>query len=135
MMGAWGTGIYDNDDAGDFAGEIPNGGLAAVQAALDRAAQAEYLEAPDGACALVAADVVARMRSGQGYDDAYSEMIVTWVSDNPEKPSAELVGHALAAIARVRADDSELRELWSENADELPAWLATLTDIERRLST
>jgi hypothetical protein len=124
-----------NDDASDFAAEIPDGGLAAVHAALARAVQGDYLDSPHAACALVAADVVARMHSGQGHNDAYSESIVAWVSDNPGKPSAALVGYALAAIDRVRANDSELRELWSENANDLPVWLATLTDIERRLTT
>jgi hypothetical protein len=31
-VGAWGVGIYDNDDAADWAGELPERGLDAVRA-------------------------------------------------------------------------------------------------------
>ena len=50
-------------------------------------------------------------------------------------PSPSLVTKAMTAIGRVRGDSSELRELWSEDAEALTTWLVTLADIEQRLGT
>ena len=65
-MGAWGVGIYDNDDAADWVAELEDGGLAVVSAALSTIVDGDYVEAPEGARAVAAADVVARLRSGGG---------------------------------------------------------------------
>ena len=101
-MGAWGVGIYDNDDAADWAGELPERGLDAVRAALDVVLDAGYVEGPDGASALAAADVVARLRSGGGEQSPYCEDVVSWVASNAGPPTDELVDRALRGIARVR---------------------------------
>lgn len=132
-MGAWGTGIYDNDDAADWAGELPERGLDAVRAALDGVFDSDYVESPDGACALAAADVVARLRSGGGEQSPYCEGVVSWVASNPGPPIDEFVDKAMRAVARVRGEDSELAELWSE-AGAKDDWLATISEVERRLS-
>ena len=94
-MGAWGVGIYENDDAADWRFEVAESGLAAVEAALDSAIEAEYVEAPDGACALAAADVVARLVSGRGDDSAYSEDVRAWLAEKatPPSPSLNHEGH------------------------------------------
>jgi hypothetical protein len=49
-MGAWGTGVFENDTACDFASAVADGGgMAALVEALDRVAVSgdNYLEAPD----------------------------------------------------------------------------------------
>lgn len=49
-MGAWGTGVFDNDTACDFASAVVDGGgMTALVEALDRVALSgdNYLEAPD----------------------------------------------------------------------------------------
>jgi Domain of unknown function (DUF4259) len=133
-MGAWDTGVYDNDDAADWAAQLPVGGLGAVLEALRAALEADELEAPDGARALAAADVIARLQSGGGEQSVYAEEVTHWVAKNPGEPSAEFAQLAAAALARVRGDASELRQLWAENADDFGAWLATIDEIEQRLA-
>ena len=133
-MGAWGPGIYENDDAADWSAEVAESGLGAVESALDAAIDAEYIEAPEGACALAAADVVARLVSGRGENSAYCEDIVAWVEANASAPPASLVAKARTALERVKGADSELAELWSEDAESLSQWAASVAEVESRLS-
>lgn len=133
-MGTWGTGIYDNDDAADWSFEVAETGLSVVESALDAALESEYVEAPVGVYGLAAADVVARLVSNRGEDSPYCEGIVAWVAANPITPSPSLVAKARLAVQRVRGENSELRELWSDDAESLAEWLATIADIEQRLS-
>jgi hypothetical protein len=132
-VGAWGTGIYDNDDAADWSAEVAARGLAAVEDAIEAVLDADYVEASDGACALAAADVVARLVSGGGEDSPYCEGVTAWVAANPGSPPPELIARALRAVLRVGGDGSELVELWSENTAAVADWRATLADVERRL--
>ena len=132
--GSLGTRIYENDDAADWSADVTELGLQAVETALDTAIEAEYIEAPDGACALAAADVVARLVSGRGENSAYCEGVVTWVEANGIAPPPALVAKAKTAVERVRGAESELAELWSEDAESLDAWSASLADVELRLS-
>lgn len=132
-MGTWGAGIYDNDDAADWAAEVAEDGLMAVRSALGVALESEYIESPEGACALAAADVVARLKSGGGEQTPYCEAVVEWVAANPGSPSDELLDMARRAITRVKGDDSELAELWSEDDDGHAEWLAMIAEVEQRL--
>jgi hypothetical protein len=133
-MGAWGTGIYDNDDAADWSAEVPEHGMQAVEAALDAVLEADYVEAPDGACALAAADVVARLVSGRGDDSPYCADVVGWTAANPGSPSPTVIAKAVRAVERVSGTESELAELWSENSAEVAVWRATLADVAQRLN-
>lgn len=133
-MGTWDTGIYDNDDAADWSAEVLARGLEAVEQAIDAVVDADYIESLDGACALAAADVVARLVSGRGVDSPYCEDIVTWVAAHREPPSPALVAKAARAVERVGGEDSELAGLWSDNDDDVGAWRATLDDVRQRLS-
>jgi hypothetical protein len=132
-VGAWGTGIYDNDDAADWSADVSDRGIAAVEDAIDAVLDAGYVEAPEGSCALAAADVVARLVSGRGEDSPYCEGVTAWIATNPGPPPSELVARATRAVDRVGSDGSELSELWSENTSEVAGWQATLADIEQRL--
>lgn len=49
-------------------------------------------------------------------------------------PSPALVKQALAAVAKVRAGDSELHELWAEAGDAPNEWLEVLAEVAARLS-
>src|SRR5918996_298232 len=67
-MGAWGAGIFDNDDAADWVYELEQAGddsvLAETLAAVANAGADAYVEAPDAAAALAAAAVVAAALTG-----------------------------------------------------------------------
>ena len=134
-MGAWGTGIYENDDAADWDGELAARGLAAIRDAIDAVLDSEFIDACEGSYALVAADVVARLRSGVGATSAYSEGVETWVAANPSTPPDELVERALRALTAVKSEDSELWELWSEDPEVFADWMAAIQDVSNRLSS
>jgi hypothetical protein len=60
-LGSWGAGIFENDDASDWIYALEDDGAKAVDSALTAAlegADGGYIEAPDGACALAAAEAV-----------------------------------------------------------------------------
>ena len=134
-MGAWGTGIYENDDAADWGPQITDRGLAAVEAAFDAVLDADYVEAPDGNCALAAADVLARLISGRGEASAYCNDVAVWVATTTEQPSAPLIVKAAQVLARLRGDDPELAELWSDDEASHVSWLAVVEDVEQRLAS
>jgi hypothetical protein len=62
MMGAWGAGAFDNDDALDWLSELVDSPDFALGRAVLDVTALEYLEAPEGSAALAAAEVVAAAR-------------------------------------------------------------------------
>jgi hypothetical protein len=133
-MGAWGVDAFGNDDACDWAyglEEVED--LSLVEEALDAVLAADgYLEAPEGAAALAAAEVVARLQGHWGARSAYSETADKWVERTRLKPSPELAAKARRAIARILGGESELAELWQES-EEQEAWVASVRELEGRV--
>jgi hypothetical protein len=134
-MGAWGKGIYDNDDACDFVGEVVDSlDLSRINAAVNEVLNAnQYLEAPLAAQGLVAADVVARLRGQWGDRNSYTGVIAQWVERAKVSASDELLVKARQVVQRVRTEPSELLELWSDDPDP-ETWHATLDTLLQRLS-
>ena len=137
-MGAWGHAIFDNDDAADWVYELEASAgdelLERTLASVATAGAGEYVEAPDGAAALAAAEVVAASLTSSRdvlvAGGSYAEGALRWVEANGATVRPSLAPLALAALRRVR-DSSELRELWDDaGADD---WLAELASLERRL--
>jgi len=131
-MGAWATGVFDNDDAGDWIWDLED---ALGHTVLDTAfasisSQSDYLEAPDCSIALAAAEVVAALIGHPA--QALPNVVSSFVERNHSPPSSNLIATALNAVERIRSG-SELRELWdaSGNSDE---WLNTVADLEVRLA-
>jgi hypothetical protein len=134
-MGAWGKGIYDNDDACDFVGEVVDSlDLSRINAAVNEVLNAnQYLEAPLAAQGLVAADVVARLRGQWGDRNSYTGVIAQWAERAKVSASDELLLRARQVVQRVRTEPSELLELWSDDPDP-ETWHATLDTLLQRLS-
>lgn len=135
-MGAWGTGIYENDDAADWVYDLEELGFDAILDAFEATENREYVESPEGSAAVAAADVVARLISGEGEISEDTEAVMQWIASAREGARPQLVGRALTAVERVIAEDSELPELWAddeEDADALDDWLAVVNGIRRRL--
>jgi hypothetical protein len=135
-MGAWGPGIFENDTACDFAADIAKGSdLTLLEQTLNRvlAVQGGYLEAPDAAEALAAADIIARLKANPGVQNAYTAAIDAWVERQPAAPSKELVDKARRCIARILTEPSEILELWTES-NELDAWKSAVEEVSKRLS-
>lgn len=130
-MGAWGSGVFENDAALDWVGELVESGDASrVSAALrsGRRWWVVYLDAWKSNEALAAAEVVSAACGVLGSD--LPEDLLPWV----EQHRSELVpfaGLALDAVSRV-GRRSELRSLWAES-DHFSEWLAVIRDLTRRL--
>ena len=134
-MGAWGTGVFDNDTACDWADDLAEtNNLAAIEAALDKvlATGAECIEAPDAEEALAAAEVIARLQGNAGFSDAYIETINTWVEENKLNVSAALANKACSALERILLEPSELMELWEES-DEFGVWKSVVENLKSRI--
>lgn len=131
-MGAWGCSVFENDDALDWVCELEGRSddellRAAFSTVID---EEEYLEAPQSAEALAAAEVVAAMcgKPVEQLPDEAREYVsrVEFVVDD------SLQQQARAAVEKV-AHDSELRELW-EDSEHLDQWTETIEDLIRRLT-
>jgi hypothetical protein len=132
-MGAWGTGVFQDDAALDWAGDF----CGKPDVEFIRRTLMEVVDAdPDGldshtsAAGLAAAEAVAALRSRPGLH--LPEDLERWIDGHrvpPPEPS--LVSLAGSAVRRV-GDRSELKDLWEEA--ELEEWLAVLDDLLRRLA-
>lgn len=135
-MGSWGSGIFENDAAADWAFGLEEAeDLTYVENALDRVIQTgdEYLDASDAEEGLAAVEVVARLRGKWGMKSPYSEPVDLWVKKMKLKPSPDLVKKAIAVVNRVVVEPSELLELWTET-DELDEWKDSVAELKSRVS-
>lgn len=131
-MGAWGTGAFDNDCAGDFVLVVRDGGgLDALADAFDHVLDAgdEDLEAPSAEEAIAAAAIVARLKDGALLADAKTE---AWIAEERPVISSELVGKARHALLRVMIAPSELLDLWQQTED-FTDFQAGVEDLLKRL--
>lgn len=135
-MGAWSHESFGNDDACDWAGELAEtGDLELVAATLDAvvANGKQYLEAPEAARAIAAAEAVARLQGRFGTRDGYSEPVDEWVGRVKLVPPESLARTARQALDRVMIAPSELLELWGE-AEDGDAWFEAVKELKARIS-
>ena len=135
-MGAWGTGIFDNDTACDWAHDLKEtSDLSLIESALDKVLKvgAEYLDASEAEKALAAAETVARLKGNWGIRDSYTEKMDKWVETTRLTPPQALIEKALRGIERVLSGPSELLELWGES-EEFITWEESVKDLSKRLS-
>jgi len=134
-MGAWGHLAFDNDTANDWAYDLEEvDDLSSVETAFAEleAVGADYLD-QDVACnALGACEVLARLQGHAGYTNAYTKKVDQWVAAHKIKPPPALLKRASAAIDRILAKNSELRELWEET-DDGDAWRKSVEDLRVRM--
>ncbi|MBY0566111.1 MAG: DUF4259 domain-containing protein [Hyphomonadaceae bacterium] len=131
-MGAWGSGHFDNDDAGDFVGELVDSkNWSVVEAAFDAVlsiGDGDYLEAPEASMAVAAAAIVAHALGTLAANIAPEDVPAIGALGSPD---TALVTKARAAVARLKKQ-SELGDLWEE-AGEKDEWLATIDQLEQAL--
>lgn len=130
-MGAWGTGPFDNDGAGDFCWSVTDGGgLAALEDAFDHVLEAdgEDLDAPAAEEAVAAAAIVARLKDGAPLNNE----LEAWIAKDRPVASGNLIVKARAALQRVTTAPSELLDLWQES-DDFPDFQAGVESLLRRL--
>jgi hypothetical protein len=129
-MGAWDAGPFENDTAMDWVADLERAGTEAVRSALSVAADG-YVDAPEGEEAVAAAEVVASALGERGRN--LPEDVRRWISAHGSELSREDVTLARGAMKRVVSEDSELRELWVDDAED-EEWPKAMEDLQRRLA-
>lgn len=130
-MGAWDSSSFGNDDALDWIDELQESrDLRLLRGTLTALLQEEeYVQAPDCACAVAAAEVVAALQ-GRPAPDLPDEA-VAWVAARRALPLGDLAAVAVEALDVILAE-SELRELWAEQG-QLAAWEQQVLELRGRL--
>lgn len=130
-MGTWDIHTFDNDNAADWLYDLQEtDDISLLQNSL-QPDLSDYLEAPDGETILAAAEIICAIDQGPRHD--LPEEATAWVNAHRELEVAALKPLAAKMIARVLADDSELKELWEENEELFDHWLADVRDLKLRL--
>ena len=133
MVGAWGTGSFENDSASDWfytVEEAVEPGLVIASALDDALAEAGYLELDSASAAIAGAELLA---SCAGVTvDHLPDHIRRWATEHPHQPHGAEVEQAVRAVQRIR-DESELRELWDEEMGPDNGWLRAIDDLIARL--
>lgn len=99
-MGVWGYLPFENDDALDWLEELEACGSDVIRQALAKAGD-RYVEAPDGAVALAAAEVTAASQGNPLGD--LPENVTDWVTAHGLEITAEDVEMAVEVVDRVRS--------------------------------
>jgi Domain of unknown function (DUF4259) len=133
-MGSWGTCIFENDDACDYAADVAStGDVSILERTFDLILETEgHLEAPIASEALTAADIVARLRGRPGEQTAYTAEIDRWVAGLKLVPSDQLLEKARRSVERIMTAPSELLELCQESQD-FASWKRTIDGLMNRL--
>jgi len=131
-MGAWGAGVFENDDAMDFVFELTEAeSWKLVRRMLRDCLEEGFTDAAQSAMALAAAEAVAAAK-GHPVKDLPTE-VASWVAQFREDLPAGLEDRARDAVEKVMdEEESELRQLWADENDA--AWKAALDDLINRLS-
>src|SRR5262245_24137255 len=104
-MGAWGSGPFENDDAGDWVYDLEGADdFAVVREALD-VVGSRYLDAGEGAAAVAAAVVVAAA-CDPGAVESVPEAVTAWLDDHARQVDPGDRRLAAAALDRVLGEHS-----------------------------
>ena len=135
-MGAWAEDAFGNDSACDWAGDFSDDpSIEKIEEAINNVITSEEYIDSDNACeALVACEVVARLKGNWGEKSAYSESIDKWIESCGLTPGQDLISKAEAAIARILGENSELQELWDEDGIN-EKWHSEMNSLLMRLKS
>ena len=131
-MGAWGSGIFQNDTSLDWVGDFDAEGAEAVARAVKAAMRPGYLDADVASEALAACAVVAAAEGAELPEDAPADVPVK--SHAAAVQALKLAAPCQRVVRRVTAEGSELLELWedAEPAD-FKAFKASVRELKDRL--
>jgi hypothetical protein len=131
LAGAWGPGTFDNDDALDWVRLCTKSkGSAVIASAFKAATQTGDLQAPEGAAAVAAAEVVAAAKGNPG--KGLPKELSNWLNNQSKQEIAKFAPIARNALTRVKDTNvSELGQLWKESSDK--QWARTIAELEARL--
>jgi hypothetical protein len=129
-MGTWGSGPFDNDDAGDWTYQLtPDADQGVVEGALTAAVADGDPDTTTSQAAIAAAEVVA---AGLGRPHpSLPEEVAGWVGTRGQGEWRALAPLALRSINRILAS-SELVDVWTEDGND-GDWSAEMQDLRTRL--
>ncbi|MCM3172902.1 DUF4259 domain-containing protein [Paenibacillus sp. MER 99-2] len=135
MMGAWGTGIFENDDVLDWKADLlDSDDIELIEETIEEVLEEEYIESDLASNALGAIEVLAALQGKPGQEilnsQSNTEDLYEWIEAHKGK-GKNLISKAKRAMKKIKKD-SELQELWEESG-EYSSWLNTLNDLESRL--
>jgi hypothetical protein len=131
LMGAWGSGSLDNDDAADFVADLVGlpaaGRVQRVRAAL--MLPDSYLQVDDANVAVAAAALVA---ASNGMSLPGPAEVEGLIQSGTIPPDSQVCALARAALERVNGENSEWHDLWAE-AGSLAEAVGVLNSIQLHL--
>jgi Domain of unknown function (DUF4259) len=133
-MGAWDYGFFDNDAALDYVDELEDSENPKVffKRAFANAAKASPLGQDDAHAVIVSAAYIDYILNGTHYGED-NEILVDFAAQHPKLKVDDLRADAIKSLQKVIGPDSELNELWAENAEDYDKWKGTIVELIRRL--
>lgn len=145
-MSIWGPNPFENDDATDWIADLRDEpSLDVIKQAIEEIAEPAhigYIEVTDGAEAVAAAEVLAELLGSPGDNPVlneetqqFAEILRGAIEREDRRNIEKLAQQAIDSIEIVLNDteDSELRQMWEEQPEEMPAWITVMTALQRRL--
>lgn len=134
-MGAWDTGIFDDDTAYDVlytlaAAENPR---AQIIEWFDTTSDTDYFIYGDCHCMLVSGAMIDAALNGTEIPNTIGSMYTDVLEQLKQDDLTELRPIAVVRLEKVLNGPSELKELWSENKELYPVWRASVQGIIDRL--
>jgi Domain of unknown function (DUF4259) len=114
LVGAWGSGPFDNDDAADFVEDLQGVATAGLAQRLPAALALPegYLQMDDASVAVAAAALVA---ASNGMPGAGLAPVAELIQPGTVPADDQIRAQARAALSRVNGDESEWRDLWADS--------------------
>lgn len=133
-MGTWDVGIFGNDAALDWVGELSSQeGTAQINAALDDVLDTggDYLEGDLSNQALAAIEALT-LSYGAGGESACPEALRNWVLENTSNIDSALLEKSLRVIDRILTEPSENLRLF--DGDLLEQWKGVALTLRARVA-
>ncbi|WP_026472193.1 DUF4259 domain-containing protein [Alkanindiges illinoisensis] len=132
-MGAWGTGIFEDDTALDAMEEaIDSTAVDFLQQVILTEDDEEYLEYDRAHQIIIAGVILDYLLNGTVYDHN-DEAFEQWLEQQSRNDLNQFKTAVLAGLKIVLSNQSELNELWQENNVEYPNWRANVEAMIARL--
>jgi hypothetical protein len=134
-MGAWGSGIFENDDACDLLEAVSGaGGFPLVRQAINKvlACCNNYLCSYEAQECLAAAEIIVGLNGNFQDRSVYTEEIILRIKKYKTLVSEELLSIAKQAVERVILEPSELLDLW-KSSDDFDVWRQSVERLLARL--
>lgn len=132
-MGAWGTGTFEDDIACDWIEDLGDSDpIAFFRHCLDLSGQESGLEYVACVGVVCTAEMIHGVLIGERSNLPATAM--DWIRDNRSIQIDGLVMHAMVGLCRVIGPDSEMRQLWEDDAERLVSWIDNVTYLLNRFA-